>query len=122
MSSNLIILPVLFQFSLAIILLFFWKKILAQKLLSIAGSIVSVIIAVVLFSQVYEQQILTMQAGNWKAPFGISFVADTFSTTMVLLASISSLAVTVFSSVTIKKARMKKLRLFLKLSNAMGNA
>ena len=107
MTSNLIILPVLFQFSLAIILLFFWKKILAQKLLSIAGSIVSVIIAVVLFSKVYEQQILTMQAGNWKAPFGISFVADTFSTTMVLLASISSLAVTVFSSVTIKKARMK---------------
>ncbi|RYY00164.1 MAG: Na+/H+ antiporter subunit D, partial [Gammaproteobacteria bacterium] len=48
-----------------------------------------------------------MQAGNWKAPFGITFVADTFSATMILLSSLSSLAVTVFSVVTIKKARMK---------------
>jgi multicomponent Na+:H+ antiporter subunit D len=106
-TINLIILPVLFQFSLAIILLFFWKKIVVQKIISIAGSIVSVIIAIGLFSQVYEKSILAMQAGNWKAPFGITFVADTFSATMILLASLSSLAVTVFSSVTIKKARMR---------------
>lgn len=107
MTINLIILPVLLQFSLAIILLFFWKNIFAQKIISIAGSIVSIIVAMQLFSQVYDKDILIMQAGNWKAPFGISFVADTFSTTMVLLASLSSTAVAVFSTVTIKKARMK---------------
>lgn len=60
-----------------------------------------------LFGEVYNNKILTLQAGNWRPPFGISFVADTFSTTMILLASLSSAAVTVFSSVTIKKARMK---------------
>ncbi|MGV3657554.1 MAG: hypothetical protein ACO1NX_06355, partial [Chitinophagaceae bacterium] len=107
MTINLIILPVLLQFSLAIILLFFWKKIFLQKWISIAGSIVSIFVAVQLFSQVYDDGIITMQAGNWIAPFGISFVADTFSTTMVLLASLSSAAVAVFSSVTIKKARLR---------------
>lgn len=107
MTINLIILPVLFQFFLAILLLFFWRKIAAQKVISIAGSIVSVFIAAQLFSKVYDNNILTMQAGNWSAPFGITFVADTFSTTMVLLASIASAAVTAFSSVTIKKARMR---------------
>jgi multicomponent Na+:H+ antiporter subunit D len=107
MTINLIILPVLLQFSLAIILLFFWKNIFIQKIISIAGSIASIIVAALLFSKVYDHQILTLQAGSWKPPFGISFVADTFSTTMVLLASLSSAAVTIFSSVTIKKARMK---------------
>ena len=107
MMSNLIILPLFFQLVLAIVLLFFWRNIAVQKLISIVGSIVAVVIAAGLFSEVYGQRILTMQAGDWQAPFGISFVADTFSTTMILLASVSSLAVTVFSSVTIKKARMK---------------
>ena len=107
MIINLIILPVLLQFTLAIILLFFWKNIFAQKIISIAGSVVAIIIAVSLFNQVYGGDILTLRAGNWNAPFGITFVADTFSTTMVLLASLSAAAVTVFSSVTIKRARMK---------------
>ncbi len=107
MTINLIILPVIFQLLLAIILLFFWKRILAQKIISITGSVIAVFIAVILFSKVYENGILTMQGGNWKAPIGISFVADTFSATMVLLASLSAAAVVVFSSVTIKKARMK---------------
>ncbi|TDH19958.1 Na+/H+ antiporter subunit D [Segetibacter sp. 3557_3] len=107
MTNNLIILPVMLQFTLAIVLLFFCKRIAAQKIISIAGSIVAVVIAVGLFRQVYEKSILTMQAGNWKAPFGITFVADTFSTTMILLASLSALAVAVFSTVSIKRARMK---------------
>jgi len=107
MTINLIILPVLLQFSLAILLLFCWRKIELQKIISIAGSIVSIFIAVSLFKLVYNDGILTMQAGDWPAPFGITFVADTFSATMVLLASISSTAVVVFSAVTIKKARMR---------------
>lgn len=107
MTINLIILPVLLQFVLAIVLLFFWKKISVQKIISIAGSILSVIVAASLFGKVYDGDILTMQAGNWGPPFGITFVADTFSATMLLLASLSSTAVSIFSSVTIKKARMR---------------
>lgn len=107
MTINLILVPVLLQFSLAVILLFFWKKIASQKIISIAGSVLSIIVAIFLFSKVYDNRILTLQAGGWAAPFGISFVADSFSATMVLLASLSSAAVSVFSSVTIKKARMR---------------
>ena len=107
MINNLIIIPIIFQLSLAILLLAFWRKVLTQKILSITGSVVAVIIATMLFHTVYDGGILTMQAGNWQAPFGITFVADAFSTTMILLASISSLAVSVYSSVSIKKARLR---------------
>lgn len=107
MINNLIIIPIIFQLSLAILLLAFWRKVLAQKIISITGSVVAVIIAAFLFHTVYDGGILTMQSGNWQAPFGITFVADTFSTTMILLASISSLAVSAYSSVSIKKARLR---------------
>ena len=107
MINNLIIIPIVFQLVLAILLLAFWRKILIQKIISILGSVVAVIIAANLFHKVYRGDILTMQAGNWQSPFGITFVADTFSTTMLLLASISSLAVTIYSSVSIKKPRLR---------------
>ncbi|RYF90161.1 MAG: Na+/H+ antiporter subunit D, partial [Chitinophagaceae bacterium] len=107
MTTSLIILPILLQLLVAVVLFVFWKNIAWQKVISIAGSVLSIIVAVSLFGKVYGNQILTLQAGNWPAPFGITFVADTLSATMILLASLSSAAVSVYSSVTIKKARMK---------------
>lgn len=107
MNNNLIIAPVLVQFILAIVLLFFWRKIFIQKVISVVGCVISIIVAVQLFSTVYSDGILTKHSGNWQPPFGISFVADLFSATMVLLVAIASSAVAVFSTVTIKRARMK---------------
>ncbi len=47
-----------------------------------------------------------MNAANWEAPFGIVFVADLFSTTLVLLTSIAALAVSIFSAKGVSRARM----------------
>src|SRR5690606_22310381 len=46
-----------------------------------------------------------MNAANWKAPFGIVFVADTFSATMVLLTSIAGLGVSIFSAAAVSSQR-----------------
>jgi multicomponent Na+:H+ antiporter subunit D len=48
-----------------------------------------------------------MQAGDWQAPFGITFVSDIFSATMVLLAGIAGLAVSIFSTVGISRHRIQ---------------
>jgi len=105
--NTLIILPIVTQFALAILLLFFWKNIFAQKILSFLGCVVAIFVAASLFSAVYSNGILTLQSGSWPAPFGITFVADTFSSVMVLLCSLASIAVSVFSSVSIKRARLR---------------
>jgi multicomponent Na+:H+ antiporter subunit D len=47
-----------------------------------------------------------MNASNWEAPFGIVFVADLLSATMVLLTSIAALAVSIFSATGVGRARM----------------
>jgi len=107
MTAQLTLYPVLFQAFLAILLLFFWYKSNYQRIISAIGSVVSVIIAVVLFTTVYQKGILTVQAGNWQAPFGITFVADSLSATLVLLTSIAGLAVSVYSGGSVTLARLK---------------
>jgi multicomponent Na+:H+ antiporter subunit D len=107
MSEPLIILPVLAQIILAVILLFFVRRVALQRYISMAGSAINLFIAVLIFWAVWDGGILTMQAGNWKAPFGITFVADLFSSTMVLLTAIAALAVSIFSGAGISFQRMR---------------
>jgi multicomponent Na+:H+ antiporter subunit D len=107
MSQPLIILPIIFQMVVAIFLLFMGTKVEWQRYISMGGSIIALLIAIVLFREVWTTDILVTQAGNWKAPFGITFVADTFSALMVLLTAISALAVSIFSGAAISYQRMR---------------
>lgn len=107
MIQHIVLYPIIMQLLLAILMLFSWGSIRVQKVISVTGSIFSLLIAVWLFTTVWDHGTLTIQAGNWEAPFGIAFVADTFAATLVLLTGISGLAVSVFSVGTILKARLK---------------
>lgn len=107
MSNSMIVLPIIFQFIAGTILLFFWRKTTIQKILSILFSIIGLGISIWLFLLVWENGIMVTQSGDWKAPFGISFVADTFGVTMVLLSSISGLAVSIFSAGSMRKERLE---------------
>ncbi|TVP49786.1 MAG: Na+/H+ antiporter subunit D, partial [Mongoliibacter sp.] len=75
--------------------------------LSITLSLIGLGTSLWLFTSVYDNGILVMQSGNWSAPFGISFVADTLGVTMVLLASIAGLAVSLFATASMNKARLE---------------
>jgi len=105
--TQLLLLPILFQACLAVSLLFFFAKIRIQKILSVVGSILHLIIASKLFHTVWVDGSMAVQAGNWDAPFGITFVADTLAVTMVLLTAIVGLAVSVFSVFTISRSRLR---------------
>lgn len=107
MSNPYIVLPIIFQLFLAIVLMFCWTQKNLQKLVSTVGSLIAVIIAVALFVKVWELGPLVTQAGNWEAPYGITFVADTFSVLMVLLTTISGLGVSVFSAGAVRNARVR---------------
>lgn len=106
MIDNQIIATVLIHLFTAILQLAFWTKTVTQRALSIAGAAIGLVFSVSLFIKVYQGEILMMNAANWQAPFGIVFVADLFSSTLVLLTSIAALAVSIFSSVGVGKPRM----------------
>lgn len=107
MIDNLIILPVIIQLFVGIIALFFWRNVPIQRFVSVFGGIIALVASISLFIKVNQNGILTMNAANWEAPFGIVFVADLFSITMVLLTSISGLCVSIFSTVAISNQRLK---------------
>lgn len=92
---------------MALLLLFFWFNIKAQRILSIGGSVVQVVLSGILMSAVWQEGILCHNAGNWPAPFGIVFVADTFSALLVLLTAVAGLGVSIYSAGSITEKRLK---------------
>lgn len=107
MISHIITYPIIFQALIAVSLMFFWNRPNLQRKISIAGSVVATIIAIWLFTYTWENGHHYIQMGNWDAPFGITMVADMFAVTLVLLAHIVALTVSIFSNVGIVAARIK---------------
>lgn len=107
MNDNFIILPVLIHMFTAIVAIFFWQKVNMQRIISVLGNSVALILSWKLFIKTWESGILTMQAGGWSAPFGIVFVSDTFSSTLVLLTGISAFCVSIFSTAAVSTQRIK---------------
>src|SRR5690606_28015133 len=106
MITNFILAPILAHMVTAILLLFFWQRVKAQKIISIIGNLVAFLLCVRLFYATQQHGYLIVQAGNWEAPFGIIFVSDTFSSIMVLLTAIVSLAVGIYSTAALNLSRI----------------
>lgn len=93
-------LPVLLPLLSGAVSLLFWRSRALQRFIAVAGMLGLFIVSVRLFLLTLENGYVTMQVGNWPAPFGITFIADMFSAVMVLLASMIGLAIGVYSLAT----------------------
>lgn len=107
MITNFILAPILLHMLTAIILLFFWRNIAAQKVISVIGNFFAFLLCLRLFWGTQEFGYLIVQVGSWEAPFGIIFVSDALSSIMVVLTAIISLAVGIYSTVDINPSRIK---------------
>jgi multicomponent Na+:H+ antiporter subunit D len=87
--------------------MFFWRDTRIQRRLSIFGSVIALGFALWLFREVWLHGIITLQAGNWQAPYGITLVADTFSATLVLLTAILGVPISIYSSRSVISERAK---------------
>ncbi len=107
MTDHYIILPVIGHLTVAVLLVFFWRKVIIQRVISVAGNILVLGFSIGLFVKTWRTGYLIMQAGDWPAPFGITFVSDVFSAIMVLLTGIAGLAVCIFSTTGISRHRIQ---------------
>jgi multicomponent Na+:H+ antiporter subunit D len=103
--SLLPILPVLIPVTTGALMLLGWRRRTFQRWLSLIGSAALLLASLFLFAAVNRHGHVTLQLGNWPAPFGITFVADLLSATMVVLAALTGLAVGAYSLVTIDVRR-----------------
>src|SRR5690554_1217583 len=107
MMTNFILAPILVHMLTAILLLFFWGKVRAQKIISIIGNTIAFLLCIRLFNLTLTHKNVLLQIGGWDAPFGISFISDTFSAIMVLLTAIVSWAVGIYSTSAVNVSRIK---------------
>jgi multicomponent Na+:H+ antiporter subunit D len=106
MTDNSIVGTIIVHLFAAILQLIFWRKTVTQRVISVAAAFIGVLLAAGMFYKVFNGGILIMNAANWRAPFGIVFVADLFSSTLVLITSIAGLAVSLFSAAGLSRSRM----------------
>jgi multicomponent Na+:H+ antiporter subunit D len=91
---NLLIFPIALPMLTAALLLLAPRQPLLQRWIAFVGSIAHVSVALSLFITVERHGTLVLQSGGWRAPFGITLVADLFSAIMVLATGIVGVAVT----------------------------
>ncbi|MFB5088547.1 Na+/H+ antiporter subunit D [Psychrobacillus sp. PGGUH221] len=89
---NLLLFPVLIPFLFAAILLFFPKKVKAQRITVMIGLLLALASAIVLLVKVKTDGVQTVTLGSWAPPFGITMVSDMISVLLVL----SSLLIAIF--------------------------
>lgn len=105
--NAILIAPIVFPFVLGLLTLLSWRYRKTQEYINLSGSFVFLIIGFLHINEVLKNGILHFQAGNWMAPFGISIVADTFSSVMVFVTSIMAFATAVYS-LSSMKSRLKR--------------
>ncbi|MGD7046269.1 Na+/H+ antiporter subunit D [Jeotgalibacillus proteolyticus] len=94
---NLPLLPILIPLLTGVILMFFPKRIKAQRIISIIATIATIAAALVLVAEVRQNGIQTLNLGSWPAPFGIPLVSDMLSALLVLTTAIITLTVIWYS-------------------------
>lgn len=107
MSHNLVVLPLLMPLLTGILLIFFnrYKK-LARLVVGISA-LGQIAVAAWLVQAVRADGIQTLHMSGWKAPFGITFVADMFAALLVLAVAVIGAACVFYSFATIEEAREK---------------
>ncbi|AXI10794.1 Na+/H+ antiporter subunit D [Oceanobacillus zhaokaii] len=102
--NNLLVLPMALPVLAGIILIFFRNHIKLQRGISLVVMLSNIGIAIYLLNQIQEKGILRLDFGGWEPPFGILFVADSFSVILVLIASFVAAICLLYAFSSIGKA------------------
>jgi multicomponent Na+:H+ antiporter subunit D len=101
--SNLVLAPLLVPLATALVCMFVRNR-RAQRLVSLAGTFLLLLVAVLLVLEV-RGGILVHHLGGWMPPFGIVFVADMLAALMVAVTAAIAFATSIYSLASIDPAR-----------------
>ncbi|RWR06520.1 Na+/H+ antiporter subunit D [Siminovitchia fortis] len=103
--NNVIVFPMVLPLLTGIILVFFRKHIQLQRWMSIGVMAFVAGISLYILNLIQTKGILRLDFGGWEPPFGILFVADSFSALLVLTASIVTAICLLYAFFSIDRAR-----------------
>ena len=85
--NNLVAMPLVLPVLVAVVLIFFRRSPIVQRVLVVMTMFALIAISIVLLRDVHEDGIQRLDFGGWEAPFGILFVADPLAVLLVLVVS-----------------------------------
>ncbi|MCC9167115.1 proton-conducting transporter transmembrane domain-containing protein [Pontibacter harenae] len=103
----LLLLPILVPFIGAILCIFCWRKVTAQKIIALLTQLGLLASAFMLYRHVALHEIVNIQMGGWPAPYGITLVADMLSCLLLVAGSLAGLAVIIYSFYDLDKPRIR---------------
>lgn len=103
--NNAIVFPMVIPLLTGILLVFLRANIKVQRIVTVIALSANIVLSLYLIQLVRLDGIQTVHFGGWEAPFGISFVADTFALLLVITANIITLLCTLYAFKTITKKR-----------------
>src|SRR5699024_12606672 len=89
--NNLIVLPMVLPLLAGALLVFFQQKIMFPRMATIALFFVNTVVSIIILQLIQQYGSISLDFGGWSAPFGISFVADSFSVLLVLTTNFLSI-------------------------------
>ena len=104
--SNSLFLPILIPLLSGALCLALWRSQLWQKRVTLISSVLYLIASFFLLRETIQEQYLTLQIGEWVAPFGITLITDYFSAIMIMLTGIVALAAASYSMVSVPNAHI----------------
>jgi multicomponent Na+:H+ antiporter subunit D len=107
MDIPILLFPLLTPLFSAVLCLFFWNYHQVQKWVCFVGTSITLFMAGLLLREVWNGGMLTLQAGSWPAPFGISLVVDMLSASMVVMVALSGWVIFVYSLASLDPRRVQ---------------
>jgi multicomponent Na+:H+ antiporter subunit D len=91
----LVLTPILVPLATALVCA--WLPVHRQRAIAVLGSLVHVVTALLLLSEVEAHDVLRLELGGWPPPFGVEIVIDRLGATLTLLAAVMGAATFVYS-------------------------
>ena len=101
------VLPIILPLGGAILCMAFRRSVAIQKGVAVAVSMLLLLAAIYLMAATKGGNIAVMNVGNWTAPFGITLVVDMLSSTMLVLAGLLAVAVSIYACFDLDQPRIQ---------------
>lgn len=107
MMNNIIAFPMIIPLLTGIILVFFRNKVIVQRIISMVSIVATLGISIYILEKIQSDGILRLDFGGWLPPYGILFVADSFSMLLVVTTLVVTAILLVYAFSSIGKAYEK---------------